>query len=201
MAGCNFYQSGSKIQAHQDPFYYNQALYFDYWGYTDSYGIPRTYLGFAWLSSTGILYDEYGNALNELEDGPAPTDIIAEAAKTERKTIQHVGQALATKYSSAGNVLSADQGVKIAKTLNFWAKIGKDRARTDADIALMSERLYGIKADRAKSALTAALAERSLKPLEELNVDVASHWATTPEVSQRILKSWYKQELERNGAL
>ncbi len=66
-AGCNFYSDGSKITRSSDPYSSNLTLHFDYWTYTDSYGYRRDFQGYAWLSSTGILYDQYGNALNEAD--------------------------------------------------------------------------------------------------------------------------------------
>src|SRR5579859_2410430 len=71
MAGCNFYADGTKIQDSGDPYFSQKILqYSAQWTYTDSYGYPQSYSGYAWLSSDGILYDDFGNALNEVgQDG------------------------------------------------------------------------------------------------------------------------------------
>ena len=194
-AGCNFYASGQKITLNQDPYYAaGVTLYNDYWTYTDSYGYRRSYVGFAWLSSTGILYDQFGNALNETDESDSSADVIAEAAAREQQVQTAVGKALAQKYA-----LNEDKGIQISKTLQDWAKLGKDRARTDQDVADFSTRLFGVSASRAESALTVALATRDQKSIENLNVDVAAHWGTSPEVSKQILKQWYKDEASALG--
>jgi len=194
-SGCNFYANGQKITMSQDPYYSaGITLYNDIWTYTDSYGYRRSYMGYAWLSSTGILYDQFGNALNETNEEETSADVIAEAANRERQVQQAVGHALAQKYA-----LAEDKGIVISKTLQDWAKLGKDRARTDQDVADFSTRLFGVSASRAESAITVALATRNQKAVEDLNVDVAAHWGTTPEVSRQILKSWYKDEASMMG--
>lgn len=194
-AGCNFYANGSKIRMSQDPYYSNSiTLYYDFWTYTDSYGYRRTFNGYAWLSSTGILYDENGNALNEMEDTSVSADVIAQAAAQEQQVTKAVGKALAQKYA-----LQEDKGIMISKTLQDWAKLGRSRARTDADISDFAARLYGIDATKAQNAIQKAVVSQSQQPIDELNVDVAAHWGTSPEVSKQILKSWYKDELAAYG--
>ena len=194
-AGCNFYANGVKITMSGDP-YYNAGvtLYNDFWTYTDSYGYRRSYTGFAWLSSTGILYDQFGNALNELEDDAAPADVIAAASTREKEVRVSVGRALSQKYA-----LNEESGIRISKTLQDWAKLGRDRARTDADVADFSKRLFGVSSSRAESAVQTALLSRDVKPMEEVNVDVAAYWGTSPEVSKQILKNWYRDEAAAVG--
>lgn len=190
MAGCNFYADGTKISAADDPYYSNMTLYFDYWTYTDSYGYSRSYNGYAWLSSTGILYDDYGNALNELdEEAEQSADVIGLAAKKEKETTKLVGKKFAQKYA-----LAEATGVSIAKTLQDWAVLGRDRARTEDDVADVSTRLYGVKLEKAKAALIEA-AKGNNGALDDVNVDVAAHWGTSPETSKDILTKWYKEEL------
>jgi hypothetical protein len=193
MAGCNFYSDGSKITSSGDPYYSNLTLYFDYWTYTDSYGYRRDYQGYAWLSNTGILYDQYGNALNELDETEQSADVISLAAQKEGKAAEHAGKVLSQKYA-----LAEAAGVSIAKTLQDWAVIGRDRARTKNDVADFSKRLYGVELGRATRAIQdAAKGDRSA--LTELNIDVAAHWGTSPETSKEILSHWYKDELARVG--
>jgi hypothetical protein len=194
-SGCNFYSNGNKITMSEDPYYRSGiTLYNDYWTYTDSYGYRRSYYGFAWLSSSGILYDQFGNALNETEESSITPDIIAQAAKKEQEVQASVGKALAQKYA-----LNEDRGIEISKTLQDWAKLGRDRARTDSDVADFSKRLFGVSATRTESAIAVAMTTRDLKAVEELNVDVAAHWGTTPEVSKQILRNWYKDEARALG--
>lgn len=194
-AGCNFYANGAKIRSSEDPYYTNGTnFYYDYWTYTDSYGYPRSYLGYAWFSSTGILYDDYGNALNETGEQEVTADVIAQAAAQEKQVANAVGKALAQKYA-----LAEDKGIMISKTLQGWAQLGRERARTQADMDDVSQRLYGIDASKAKNAIQKALSSQSQQPIEELNVDVAAHWGTSPEVSKQILKGWYKDEVSAYG--
>jgi len=193
-AGCNFYSNGAKISSSQDP-YAGQANYtFNYWTYNDSYGNPHSYSGYAWMSPDGVLYDSNGNALNSEESGAPSADVIASAAAEEKRVATEVGKVLAQKYA-----LAEDQGIMISKTLQAWAVLGRDRARTDDDAADFTSRLYGVNATKAKSAITQALATQSQAPLDDLNVDVAAHWGTSPETSGRILKSWYKDEVAAYG--
>ncbi len=192
MAGCNFYSDGSKISSSADPYYSSMTLYYDYWTYTDSYGYGRSYNGYAWLSSTGILYDDYGNALNEQDsDSVQSADVIGLAAKKEKETTKLVGKNFAQKYA-----LAEDTGVSIAKTLQDWAVLGRDRARTEDDVADVSTRLYGVKLEKAKAALVEA-AKGNNNALNDVNVDVAAHWGTSPETSKDILTKWYKEELSQ----
>lgn len=63
---CNFHFDGSKIIATEDPYYVagGNSVDFGLWSYSDSYGNAQTYLGWAWLSTDGILYTDVGEALN-----------------------------------------------------------------------------------------------------------------------------------------
>lgn len=194
-AGCNFYANGTKIRANQDPYYgYGATYYYDYWTYTDSYGYYRSYVGYAWLSNSGILYDDYGNALNELDGKEVSADVIAQAAAQEKQVAVKVGKILAQKYA-----LAEDKGILISKTLQDWAVLARDRARTESDITEFATKLYGVDTNKAKNAMAQAVATQSQQPLEELNVDVAAHWGTSPEVSKQILKGWYKEEVAAYG--
>lgn len=195
-AGCNFYSNGYKISASQDPYYgYGNTYYYDYWTYTDSYGYFRSYVGYAWLSNTGILYDDYGNALNEQnENSQVTADVISQAAAQEKQVAVNVGKTLAQKYA-----LAEDKGILISKTLQAWAVLARDRARTESDVSEFATRLYGVDMSKAKVAMSQSMTSQSQQPLDELNVDVAAHWGTSPEVSKQILKGWYKEEVAAYG--
>jgi hypothetical protein len=193
-AGCNFYSDGSKITANGDPYHSSFTLFYDYWTYTDSWGYRRDYKGYAWLSSSGILYDQYGNALNETdEDSETSTDVISIAADQEKKAAIQAGKVLSQKYA-----LAESAGVSIARTLQDWAVLGRSRARSPSDVADFSRRLYGVDYDKASKAIrNAALGDQTA--LRDLNVDVAAHWGTSPETSKTILSNWYKDELSALG--
>lgn len=194
--GCNFYANGSKIDMYSDPYYYGSVYFqYDYWSYTDSWGYWRSYWGYAWLSPTGILYDTWGRALNELgEATEVSADVIAQAAAAENQTVERAGKAFAQNYA-----LNEDAGIRISKTLQDWAKLGKDRARTEQDVEDFSSRLFGLSAPKAKAALAKAVQSGSSASLNEITVDVAAHWGTTPETSKAILKKWYQHELNKLG--
>lgn len=193
MSGCNFYADGSKIRASEDPYYYEMTLYAGPWTYTDSYGYGRVYYGSAWLSDSGILYDQYGNALNEMDQDSVSADVIAMAAEKEEQMAKAVGKKFAAEYA-----LNEEAGVQIAHTLQDWATIGRDRSRTAQDIADFSKRLYGVSLDKATGAIDSAI-KGDKEPLVDLNIDVAAHWGTSPETSKAILLKWYKDELSQVG--
>lgn len=194
MSGCNFYADGTKIRANADPYYSSMTLYFDYWTYTDSYGYNRGYQGYAWLSGSGILYDDYGNALNEMDqENSQSADVISIAAEQQKQVSKNVGKVFAQKYA-----LAEEAGISIAKTLQDWAVLGKDRARTDGDVADFSKRLYGVSVAQAKVAIVDAM-KGNQDSMNELNVDVAAHWGTSPETSKEILSKWYQEELSQLG--
>jgi len=177
--GCDYYYNRIKIRINQDPFYY--------------YGI--TYTNGFWYSPTGIMYDQYGNALNGEKENPEESaDVISEAAISEKQTAIQVGKIFAQKYA-----LNDDKGILISQTLQAWAVLGHDRARTDSDTNEFSNLLYGVSMNRAKLAIAQVTATQKPQALEELNVDVAAHWGTTPEVSKQILKEWYQDEITSYG--
>ncbi len=193
-AGCNFYSNGMKIIANEDPYFSGFNLYYDFWSFTDSFGFWRNYFGYAWLSPTGILYDQFGNALNETDASEQPSaDVIASAAELEKSRSIGAGKVLAQKYA-----LAESAGIRIAKTLQDWAVLGRSRARSQGDVADFSKRLYGVEYDRAAKAIRDA-AQGSRGSLEILNQDVAAHWGTSPETSRKILTRWYREELESLG--
>lgn len=188
MPGCNFYYNGNKIQDAQDPYFGNKLLeYSSNWTYTDSYGYRQSYTGYAWLSPTGILYNDFGRALNEV-DADEGRDILAEAADIEAAVIEDAGASLAGRFALAG-----DRAVAIARTLNDWAVLGKTRSRTEQAAADFAQRIYGVSASAALAALSDA-EKGNLGGLHTLNRQVAAYWGTTPETSQAILSTWFAED-------
>jgi len=192
--GCNFYSDGYKIVDTEDPYYSQNYFTYDTWFYTDSYGVPASYTGYAWQSPDGVLYNGDGYALNNDGDRDSK-DLIADASEAENRVVTLVGQQFAEKYA-----LSEDKGIQIAKTLNDYATLTKKqkRSRTAKDLADFSVRLYGVTADKALTAIDQAKAGSS-DGLEALNGEVAYHWGTSPETSKTILKTWYKRQLAEAG--
>lgn len=189
--GCNYYANGLKIIDVEDPSFSNNSYYlaFDDWYYYNSYGQFSIYTGWAWKSPTGIIYDDFGNALNN-DDGVGQ-DYAGDVAEREDNVIHSAADYLAAKYG-----LSATTGLKVAKFLNDWAQEGRTRTLSESDIASATEGLYGISFGKLKNALLEAkLGER--QPLNELINEAATNWATTPETLKEILKSWYGNQMDQ----
>ena len=188
--GCNFFADGLKIVAGEDPFYGSSVLSFGNWNYYDSYGNPASFFGWAWQSPTGIIYNEFGSALNNDADSES-RDLIANAEEIERQVVTKVGKSFAEKHA-----LSEDTGIQIASTLNDWATLSKKRSRTDQDVADFSKRLYGISVNQAKAAFDQAK-KGNMDGIEAANADVADHWGTKPETAKAILSDWFKDEISK----
>lgn len=194
--GCNFYSDGYKIIDVEDPYFSSSyVLEYGYWDYYDSYGNFQTYLGWGWGSYTQIIYDEYGRALNEIEEDSG-RDIVSEAAEQADAVIEGAGKAFAESYA-----LNEEKGIEIARTLNDWATLTKYRtirARTEKDIADFSKRLYGVDMKDALAALESAKSG-SVGALVEINTDIAKHWGTSPETSETIMRKFYEKQLSEYG--
>ncbi len=186
--GCNFFYYDNqlvKIIDAEDPYFYEEyynLAYDTYYFYLN--GQQYYYQGFAWVSPTGIIYDEFGNALNQKKG--KGRNVIGDVAKAEKKVVEAAGKAFASRYA-----LSVNKGIEIARTLNDYAKIGKDRIRNEADLASFTQRLYGVEYARVKD----ALAESQKGNQEALNktvAEAAQNWGTSEENMKKILKNFYK---------
>ncbi len=188
MPGCNFYADGSKILDREDPYARYQTVQFALWTYTDSFGYPRSYRGFAWLSPDGILYDDYGYALNEGDDA-AGRDLMSDVGAQESRMVSIAARGLRDRYA-----LSEDSSLRIAQTLQDWALLGKKQGRTQEDLEATSRKLFGQSLDKIRPALEEA-AQGDRKKLEAMNQEVATYWGTQPETSKAILTRWYQSEI------
>lgn len=190
--GCNYYSNGLKIIDVEDPYFYGD-YYLEYgtWFYYDSYGHFDVYVGWAWESPTGIIYDDWGNALNEEQN--SGKDIVGDVAVIEKSVIKSAGQSFAARYQ-----LNEEVGIQVARVLNDWATLGKTRARTAADTADFAQRLYGIEVNEIKVALEEAKAG-NLSPMEATVEKAAKNWNTTPETFKEIQKSWFGNQLKGFG--
>lgn len=188
--GCNFYSNGLKIVDIEDPYFTGSYyLIWDTYYYYDSYGYSSSYTGWAWQSPNGIIYDDYGDALND-NDGKG-RDFAADVAQQEKNVVKTAGEYFAAKYG-----LDSDTGVKVARILKDWAAIGKDRARTEKDIADFTQRLYGLDFNKVKNALAEAQ-KGDLSTFDGLIDEAATNWATTPETMKEILKTWYGNQINQ----
>jgi len=189
--GCNFYVYGSdlvKIMDFEDPYF--EDYYwpeYDYWTYYLN-GVLYSYEGWAWLSPTGILYDDYGNALNKKKTSGG-RDIVRSVAAQEAKVVAKAGKDLAAKYN-----LSAAKGTQIARTLNDWAKIGKSRAKTEKDLAEFSQKLYGVDYLKVKKAVLSAM-KGDKAAMKQTVAEAAKSWGTNEETMKQVLKNWYKGQV------
>ncbi len=190
--GCNFFSNGTKADYWDDP--YSASLEYNTWEYWDSWGNYRIFSGWGRLTYLGILYDEYGYALNEEDSANDGRDLMADAANLETAKVKEAAAGLSANYA-----LAESSSVKIASTLNDWATLGKKHARTEADVKAFSEKLFGVNADAVKAGLDEVKATRDLGALNSLNQQVASSWNTDPETSKEILMSWYKKDLAAAG--
>jgi len=163
-----------------DAYYYN--LVYDYYTYSLN-GVVYEFTGWAWISGTGIIYDEFGNSLNQRQG--RGRDIVANVATIEKDFISEVGKEFAARYS-----LSDEKGIQIARSLNEWAKLGKERAKTDADLAAFSEKLYGIDYSKIKVALEAAM-KGNEEAMNSTIAEAAKNWGTSEENMKGVLKAWY----------
>ncbi len=185
--GCNFYANGFKIVDTEDPYfdrYY--ALSFGTINYIDSYGDYETHIGWYWRSPSGIYYDFYGDALND--DSGSSRDFAGEVAEQEQNVVKSAGEFFAAKYA-----LDTATGIRVAKILHDYAELGKARARTEADIADFSKRLYGQDLNKVKGALAEAM-KGDKSQINAVVQEAATNWSTTPETMKEILKVWYGKE-------
>jgi hypothetical protein len=185
--GCNYYwYSGQlvKIMDVEDPYFdaYYYNLVYDYYTYSLN-GVVYEFTGWAWISQTGIIYDEYGNALNQRQG--RGRDIVGDVANVEIDFITEAGKEFAARYS-----LSEEKGIQVAHSLNEWAKLGKERAKTDADLAEFSTKLYGIDYVKVKAALEEAI-KGNESAMKETVAEAAKSWGTSEENMKGVLKAWY----------
>ncbi len=190
--GCNYYANGLKIIDIEDPYFSaDYYLEFGVWDYYDTYGYPATYVGWAWLSPTNVLYDDFGNALNE--EKSEGRNVVGDVAAKEMKVISAAGKDVSAKYG-----LSAEAGQSIAKLLNTWAVIGKDRSRTEKDVADFTKRLYGIDVNQIKVALSSAQ-QGDMTGIDSAANDLADRWGSTPEQVKLMQKDWFAPQLKAYG--
>ncbi|MDZ4661580.1 MAG: hypothetical protein SGJ18_08165 [Pseudomonadota bacterium] len=188
--GCNYYANGLQIIDIEDPYFQNDYyLEYDLWSYYDTYGTYSLYAGWAWISPTGVLYDAFGTALNEKKS--EGRDHVGDVVEAEEKVVAGAAGILSEKYG-----LSLDTGMHVARTLNDWAVIGQDRARTKDDIASVTQKLYGIDVSEVKLALEKAAAG-DLVALDLAADKAASNWGTTPETFKEIQKTWFAKQIKQ----
>lgn len=186
--GCNYWYDGLKIIDTEDPYYYSNYSWNQYYSF---------YYGqMVWESPSGLIYNQWGNCLNSANGGNVQRDLITVVSDVEQKTIETAAANFAKKYS-----LSAETSLKVARTFNDWAKLGFTRGskgRTEADLADFTKRLYGVELNKVGTALLSAkLGDNS--SLDQTITEVAGNWNTTPETMKEILKNFHHLELQEAG--
>lgn len=186
--GCNYWSDGLKIVDTEDPYYYSNYSWNQY--YSWYYGQT------VWESPSGLIYNQWGNCLNSANGGNVQRDLITVVSDVEQKTISDAAAGLAKKYS-----LSAETSLKVARTFNDWAKLGFNRGtkgRTAADLADFTKRLYGVDINKVGTAvLSASFGDNS--SLNNTINEVAGNWNTNPETMKEILKDFHGQQLQEAG--
>lgn len=197
--GCNFYWDGStyrKIQESGDPYYYDyySPQFFHDKYYEDSWGNPRWYTGYGWESPNGILYDEWGYALNNT-GRTRGRDLTADIIEQKEAKYAEAAQALSERYSNNGQVLSEETSLHIVRTLGEYAEIGRSRTRTAQDMADFSKRLFGIEAGQVANAI--ALAQKGdMSGINQVKDQVSTFWGTNPEVTEAVARDWFASQIE-----
>lgn len=188
-AGCNFYSDGYKIIDIEDPYFNSYyALSYGTYYYTSSTGVPSVYYGWGWLSPSGIVYNDWGDALNNT-DGEG-RDHAADVGELQQNVIKGAAEALAAKYD-----LEPKIAMNMAQALNDYALVGKSRSRTQADYAALSENLYGVNLAEAQGALEAAL-KGDKSQMETLIGKTANYWGKSPEATKGMLRNFYGKKAD-----
>ena len=147
-SGCNFYYFDgvnlSKIVNYQDPDYQSSyALTYNTWTYYDSHGYTQSYTGYGRESTTGVLYNDQGFALNDTQ-AVNGRDKARTGAVKEKLQVREA----AVTFLESHPALSEAGAERIALNLNAWATLIKDRSvkagRTEADVADFSQRIFGV---------------------------------------------------------
>jgi hypothetical protein len=190
-AGCTYTYGGAKINIYNDP-YYGMSNYYAGYGYCNFYDEYGCYYDPYWYSPSGVWYDAYGYAINS-SDTNGGRDVLSDMADNEDAAIEKTGKAFAAKYA-----LSEAKGVEIARSVREWEVFSKKQGRTADDYAQFSKRVFKVELKDAAAALASAK-QGDMSKFEELNTQVARNWGTDAETSKKILRDWYKNELEAAG--
>jgi hypothetical protein len=119
-----------------------------------------------------------------------------------RDTVAEVGEQEAARITTAGKNFSAKfhlseaTGLNVAKAFYDFKELSKKRTRTEADVKLFTQRMYGLEMSRITSAIN-EMEKGNLGPMNSAIEDAADHWGTTPENMKEVLKDWYKDYLPK----
>jgi t-SNARE complex subunit (syntaxin) len=142
--------------------------------------------------TTDVLGIEHCETHYYSADGSVETthDMITDAARAEEILLERQGAHYATKFS-----LSAEQGMKIAKTVNDYNAL---QSRSDQDVADFAQRLYGLNPAKIVDAAGQAQAGDNTS-LNQVVSEAAVNFNTTPENMKNIVKTLHGKLLQEQG--
>lgn len=189
LPGCNYFADGYKIVDTEDPaFYSSWNLTFNTWVYTDVYGNPgQLFIGWGWVSpTTGILYDEFGYAVNskEKQGRDSQTAKAAGAKDISRKA----GVAFAEKWG-----LEEQAGIAMADDLRKWAEWSKTRKRDEAALNSFTTEFTGSSNNEIKGMIDSYLKGDSSPVMTGIDNVAAHRHIANPDTVAAIIKDWYKE--------
>ncbi|MGE3973812.1 MAG: hypothetical protein AB7F59_04720 [Bdellovibrionales bacterium] len=143
------------------------------------------------LSPSGVKYAYDGSALNAAQAVGSTNgkDVMGTVAEQRADQVKGISEVLQAKFS-----LDADVSEQAAASLVDWSEIGSKRARTHADMAAFSKRVYGIELGRIEDVALLARdgkTELALKEMDSLVGEAAQNWRTSPETMREVLNFFY----------
>ncbi|MGE3973810.1 MAG: hypothetical protein AB7F59_04710 [Bdellovibrionales bacterium] len=142
-------------------------------------------------SPSGMKYGYDGVAINAARTagGQQGQDVMGTIAEVRADQVKGISEVLQAKFS-----LDADVSEQAAASLVDWSEIGSKRARTHADMAAFSKRVYGIELGRIEDVALLARdgkTELALKEMDSLVGEAAQNWRTSPETMREVLNYFY----------
>jgi hypothetical protein len=155
--------------------------------YYDPYFNPY-YDSYCYYNFCNYYYDSWGNIIYYSTSSTGRgRDVVGDVAKQEEKELNQAAESLVARYS-----LSSEKAVQVARVLKDWNQLS-GRARTEADYAEFSERLYGMKFSALQSAVVSAY-EGDSQSLKSVVAQVAQNWGTSEETMRDVLTQWYGEQ-------
>ncbi|MGE3973809.1 MAG: hypothetical protein AB7F59_04705 [Bdellovibrionales bacterium] len=172
-------------------FYENQLGGWNFGWRTTQPGNVNTLNDMFMRSPSGVEYGYNGTALNlaRATGGQQGQDVMGTIAEQRADQVKGISEVLQAKFS-----LDADVSEQAAASLVDWSEIGSKRARTHADMAAFSKRVYGIELGRIEDVALMARdgkTELALKEMDSLVGEAAQNWRTSPETMREVLGFFY----------
>jgi len=156
-------------------------------GYYSPYYDPY-YDSYCYYNYCNYYYDGWGNIVYYSTPSTGRgRDVVGDVAKQEEKELKQAAEGLVARYA-----LSSEKAVQVAHVLKDWNQLS-GRARTEADYAEFSERLYGMKFTALQSAVVKAY-EGDSESLKSAVAQVAQNWGTSEETMREVFTKWYGEQ-------